>query len=264
MASADQSTPVCILTIAGSDSGGCAGVQADARAIRDLGGHALTAITAVTAQNSGGVRAWQPVAPALLAAQIDAALEGFPVAAAKTGLLPGAELIETAVAALPAELPLVVDPVMGSTSGTRFWSDADLAVVRTRLIPRATVLTPNLPEAVALSGRPAGTAQEIREAAAALLGMGAGAVLIKGGHAEGGVCRDWFFLPGAEPFWFDYPRVDTPNLRGTGCVLSAAIACLLGRGMPLPMAVEGAGRFLHEALRRGAGGTWRGSGPSLR
>lgn len=258
-----RSTPPCILTIAGSDSGGCAGVQADGRAIRDLGGHALTAITAVTAQNSAGVAAWSPVAVDLVVAQIRAALEGFPVAAAKTGLLPGAGLIEAVVAALPAGLPLVVDPVMGSTSGARFWSDDDLAAARRVLIPRATVLTPNLPEAAALTGLPAGTEEEITRAGRRLLAMGAGAVLIKGGHGAGDACRDVLLAADGEARWFEYRRINTLNTRGTGCVLSSALACLLARGVPLPEAVVGAGEFLQAALRRGAGGGWRGAGPAL-
>lgn len=262
-------SPSCILTIAGSDSGGCAGVQADARAIRDLGGHALSAITAITAQNGAGVAAWSPVAVELVAAQIRAALEGFPVAAAKTGLLPGAALIEAVAAALPAGLPLVVDPVMGSTSGTRFWDGSALDAARRVLVPRATLLTPNLPEAAALTGLPVETEGQIVAAGERLLAMGARAVLIKGGHgAAGAACRDVFMDSGSAAGdgvrWLDYPRLATPNTRGTGCVLSAAIACLLGQGQGLAEAVERAGIFLQAGLRRGAGERWRGAGPSLR
>ncbi len=256
-------TVPCVLTIAGSDSGGCAGVQADGRAIRDLGGHALTAITAITAQNSAGVAAWKPVEVDLVVAQMRAALDGFSVAAVKTGLLPGAGLIEAVVAALPRELPLVVDPVMGSTSGTRFWSDADLDVVRRVLIPRATLVTPNLPEAAALTGLPVGTEDEIIAAGRRLLALGDGAVLIKGGHGAGGVCRDALITPEGSVRWFEYPRIETRNTRGTGCVLSASIACLLAQGVALPDAVEQAGVFLQAALRSGAHGKWSGAGPAL-
>ncbi|MFH1497515.1 MAG: bifunctional hydroxymethylpyrimidine kinase/phosphomethylpyrimidine kinase [Verrucomicrobiota bacterium] len=253
-----------MLTIAGSDSGGCAGVQADGRAIRDLGGHALTAITAITAQNSAGVAAWSPVAVELVVAQIRTALDGFPVVAAKTGLLPGTALIEAVVAALPRGLPLVVDPVMGSTSGTRFWSDADLDVVRAVLVPRATLLTPNLPEAAALSGLPVGTVDEIERAGRRLLELGAGAVLIKGGHGDGHESVDWLLTSAGEGVQFVNDRLPTANTRGTGCVLSAAAAFYLGRGEPVVAAVKRAGAFLQAALRRGAGETWRGAGPALR
>ncbi len=254
----------CILTIAGSDSGGCAGVQADARAIRDLGGHALNAITAITAQNSAGVAAWSPVSVELVTAQICAALEGFPVAAAKTGLLPGATLIEAVVEALPVEMPLVVDPVMGSTSGARFWDETALDAARRVLVPRATLLTPNLPEAAALTGLPVGSNAEIAAAGEHLLAMGARAVLIKGGHGTGDESVDWLLTPRGEVVRFAHDRLPTANTRGTGCVLSAALACLLGQGLEVPEAVARAGAFLQDALRRGAGERWRGSGPSLR
>lgn len=262
--SSHQSPPRCILTIAGSDSGGCAGVQADARAIRDLGGHALNAITAITAQNSAGVAAWSPVAAELVTAQMRAALEGFTVAAAKTGLLPGAKLIEAVVTALPAGLPLVVDPVMGSTSGARFWDETALDAARRLLVPRATLLTPNLPEAAALTGLTVGTDAEIAAAGQRLLAMGAGAVLIKGGHGTGAQSVDWLLTSDGEAVRFANDRLPTANTRGTGCVLSAALACLLGQGLGVTEAVARAEAFLHDALRRGAGERWRGAGPSLR
>ena len=141
-------TPLCILTIAGSDSGGGAGIQADQRAIRSVGGHALTAITAVTAQDTQGIMAWRPVSDALIAAQVASALRGFPVAAVKTGLLPGPGAIRVVARALEKfpTLPLVVDPVLSSTSGTRFLSRAGVRALVDVLLPMASLVTPNWPE----------------------------------------------------------------------------------------------------------------------
>ena len=262
--------PVCVLTIAGSDSGGGAGVQADARTIHALGGFALTAITAVTAQNTLGVRAWHAVSVELLSAQIEAVLGDFPVVAIKTGLLPGAVAVRAVVRALAKfpQVPLVVDPVIGSTSGTRFLSAAGLRVLKKELLPRATLVTPNWPEAAALSGLEVRNFDQAMDAARAILQVGCAAVLVKGGHAPGGVCRDVLVTRGtagcARGRWFEGRRIETKNTHGTGCVLSAAIAVELGRGATSAEAVQRARRFLRAALRAGQrvelGG---GSGPAL-
>ena len=228
--------PPVVLTIAGSDSGAGAGIQADARAIHALGGFACTAITAITAQNTLGVTAWQRVPPTLLAAQIDAVLSDLPVAALKTGLLPGAAAIRAVAAALARHprLPLVIDPVIGSTSGTRFLDAAGLRTLRTHLFPLATLITPNWPEAAALTGLPVNTLAEAELAALALARSAACAVLLKGGHApESPRLTDLLATPDGRLRRFMSTRLATPNTHGTGCTLSAAIATGLARALPL-------------------------------
>lgn len=255
----------CVLTIAGSDSGAGAGIQADARTIGALGGFACTAITAVTAQNSRGVRAWRPVAPDLLAAQIEAVLADFPIAAVKTGLLPGAAAVRVVAKALRRvpKIPLVIDPVIGSTSGTRFLSATGLKVLREELLPRATLVTPNWPEAEALSGRRVRNLPEVEAAARALATEHGCAVLLKGGHASGRECHDCLVTPEGRVRWFVSLRIKTRNTHGTGCVLSAGIAADLARGLKLEAAVVAAHVFLQQALRDGRAAAWRGTGPAF-
>jgi len=258
--------PPCVLTIAGSDSGAGAGIQADARTIQALGGYALTAITAVTAQNGRGVAAWEAVTPRLIAAQLTAVLDGFPVAAIKTGLLPGAGAIRAIAAILRRHpgLPLVVDPVLGSTSGTRFLLPGDLRVLRRSLLPLATLVTPNRPEAEALCGRRLRTEADVAAAARELAAEWDCAVLIKGGHATGRRCRDCVAVAGGRVRWLAGPRIPTRNTHGTGCVLSAAIALELARGRKLERAVERARVFLVRGLRRNRRTRWaRGAGPAF-
>jgi hydroxymethylpyrimidine/phosphomethylpyrimidine kinase len=261
-----MNAPFCILTIAGSDSGGGAGIQADQRTIRALGGHALTAVTAVTAQDTWRITSWKPVADALIRAQVESALGGFPVAAIKTGLLsgPGAvRAVALALAKFPS-IPLVVDPVLSSTSGTRFLSPAGIKALRKMLFPRAFVITPNWHEAAALTGRPVRSHAQAEKAAAHIAGECGRPVLVKGGHAPGTLCRDCLAMPGGATLWFEVPRISTVNTHGTGCVLSAAIAAWLGRGASLPEAVRMAQSFLHRALVRGRGLDWGvGHGPAF-
>ena len=242
-----------ILTIAGSDSGAGAGVQADARTIHALGGYAAMAITAITAQNSLGVAAWRPVPVDMLAAQIEAVVGDYKVAAIKTGLLPGAAAVRAIVAALKIRptLPLVVDPVLGSTSGTRFLTEAGVRALKKELLPRAALVTPNWPEAESLSGLPVRSFAEAEAAAREILKTGCGAVLVKGGHAPGAKCRDCLATADGRLRWFESPRIATKNAHGTGCVLSAALATELGRGAPMVKAVQHARRFLLNALRGG-------------
>ncbi len=260
--------PPVVLTIAGSDSGGGAGIQADARAIQAAGGFACTAITAITAQNTRGITRWKPVSPALLAGQIDAVLSDLPVDALKTGLLPGAAAVR-AVAAVLKRHPLrslVVDPVIGSTSGTRFLDPAGLRALRRYLFPLATLLTPNWPEAAALTGLPV-TDDKKAEAAARALADDAGcAVLLKGGHGpDPGRCTDLLITPdGAPPLRFRGPRIKTSNTHGTGCTLSAAIAAGLARGQTLPEAVAAARGLLRAGLAAGRRLRWgAGAGPAF-
>lgn len=258
--------PPCVLTIAGSDSGAGAGIQADSRTIHALGGYALTAITAITAQNTRGVSAWRAVPPALLTAQITAVLKDFPVRAIKTGLLPGGVSVRAVAAALKAyrHVPLVVDPVIGSTTGTRFLSASGVRTLVRELLPRATVVTPNWPEAEALTGMAIRTFADAECAALQLLERGCQAVLVKGGHAPGAVCRDCLVTQDGRVRWFESPRIITRNTHGTGCVLSSAIALRLAQGESVEAAAGSAHRFLTRSLasgrRRRFGG---GAGPAF-
>ena len=246
-------TPPVVLTIAGSDSGAGAGIQVDARTIHALGGYAVTVITAVTAQNTRGVSAWRPVDIDLLSAQIEAVMSDFKVVAIKTGLIPGAAAVQAIVAALKAwpRIPLVLDPVLGSTSGTQFLSAAGVRVLKDTLLPRATLVTPNWPEAEELSGFKVRDFSAVEAAAWEIMKTGCGAVLIKGGHAPGAVCRDCLVTPDGRAKWFESPRIKTVNTHGTGCVLSAAIATELGKGVLVERGVERAQKFLRAALRDG-------------
>ena len=245
--------PVGVLTIAGSDSGAGAGIQADSRTIHAHGGFALTAITALTAQNTRGVSAWRATPPALLGAQIAAVLEDFPVRATKTGLLPGAAAVRAVAAALEAypKIPCVVDPVIGSTSGTRFLSPAGVRALAQTLFPRATLVTPNWPEAEALTGVRIVTFADAESAGRRLLETGCGAVLVKGGHGPGKICRDCLVTRDGRVRWFESPRLATRNTHGTGCVLSAAIAANLARGKSVVQSVAAARAFLGRALAAG-------------
>lgn len=249
------------LTIAGSDSGGGAGIQADLRTFSAHGLHGTSAITAVTAQNSVGVSDWAPIAPRLVVAQLEAVASDMRVAATKTGMLANAEII-LAVADAAARLalgPLVVDPVMVAKSGDRLLdADAERAYV-TRLLPRATLLTPNLLEAEVLLGRPVRDLAAMREAARALQALGPRAVLVKGGALEGEHATDVLF-DGETVVDVVAPRIETRNTHGTGCTLSAAIASRLALGDGLLDAVRGAKAYLTEALRRSYT-VGRGRGP---
>jgi hydroxymethylpyrimidine/phosphomethylpyrimidine kinase len=238
------------LTVAGSDSGGGAGIQADLRTFAAHGVHGTSALTAVTAQNSLGVSAWAALDPALVAAQIEAVATDMPIAAAKTGMLATAAIVGAVAAAVErhAVFPLVVDPVMVAKSGDRLLDAAAERAYVEALVPKATLLTPNLHEAAALLGRPVADLDAMRAAARDLRAMGARAVLVKGG-ALAGDAVDVFF-DGAELVELRAPRVDTRNVHGTGCTLSAAICARLALGAPLLDAVRGAKAYLTEGLRR--------------
>lgn len=256
-AHASHAAPPCILTIAGSDSGGGAGIQADLKAMTALGGFGMSVVTALTAQNGLGVAGIHAPDPGFVALQLTTVLDGFPVAGAKTGMLFSAPVIHAVADVLDARktFPLVVDPVSVSQSGHRLLrEDAVDALVR-RMLPLADLLTPNRPEAEMLAGMDVATKGDARRAVCRILAMGPKAVLLKGGHFEGsGDLVDWLGLPGAEGgepviMALAQPRVDTPNNHGTGCTLSAAIATCLGRGMQLRPAVERAQRYLNLCLR---------------
>ncbi len=258
--------PPCVLTIAGSDSGAGAGIQADSRTIHALGGYALSAITAVTAQNTRGISAWRATPPALIAAQVESVLADFPVGAIKAGLLPGAAAVRAVAKALQSyrHVPLVIDPVMGSTSGTRFLSPHGVRILTQTLLPRATLITPNWPEVEALTGLRIRTFVDVALAARRLLKTGCQAVLVKGGHGPGPICRDCLVTRDALTRWFESPQVKTRNTHGTGCVLSAAITLRLARGESVELASAYARKFLIRCLRAGRQLHWdAGAGPAF-
>ncbi len=245
---------VRVLSIAGSDSGGGAGIQADLKTIAALGGYGMTAITAITAQNTQGVRAVQALPPALLTAQIDAVVEDIGVDAVKIGMLHDAEVVRAVAAAIRRHrlAPVVLDPVMVATSGDRLIAEATVEVLIAELFPLATVITPNLDEAAWLLGRDRIAEAELDAAAAALQRLGAPAVLLKGGHLDGEVLTDLLRLPGGETRRFSDPRIPTHNTHGTGCTLSSAIATYLAQGATLPESVTRARDYVRAALASGA------------
>lgn len=246
----------CVLTIAGSDSGGGAGIQADVKTMTVLGAFGTTVITALTAQNGLGVSGIHGVPSEFVVEQLHAVTEGFPVVAAKTGMLFSAPIIK-ALAPELAKLSffLVVDPVCVSQSGHKLLQDDAVEAMKQHILPRADLLTPNRPETELLSGVAIRTQADIHNAAKKLMHMGARAVLIKGGHMddlaehEPNSLTDWLCLPGKEPLPLSHPRVDTPNNHGTGCTLSAAITSYIALGNPLMEAVLKAQSYLNLCLR---------------
>lgn len=258
--------PPVALSIAGSDSGGCAGIQADLRTFAALGVHGCTAITAVTAQNTLGVDKVEVLSPSVVVAQVDAVTADLRPAATKTGMLATAEIVRAvAERAARGDLgPLVVDPVIVATSGDQLLEPSAVVAYRDELLPKAELITPNLPEAAALLGWDGAHLEDegIETAAAALLALGCRAVLLKGGH-DGDPERsaDLFATP-AGTTWLEARRVDTSNDHGTGCTLSAAVAAGLAKGAPLADAVQAAKDFIQRALEGAA--AWRlgaGHGP---
>jgi hydroxymethylpyrimidine/phosphomethylpyrimidine kinase len=248
-----------VLTIAGSDSGGGAGIEADIKTISALGAYACTAITAVTAQNTLGVAGVQVMPADFVALSIRTVLADIGVDAIKLGMLGNAAIIEAVAAALPRDVPLVLDPVMVATSGAVLLPDDAIAALIARLLPLATIVTPNLPEAAKLTGLPVGTAAEKIAAGRALLARGAAAVLVKDGHGDGEMLTDYLITPaGVEPITL--PRIATRHTHGTGCTLAAAIATGLAQGMDLSAAVHRARRYLHAAIEQ-APGFGEGHGP---
>ena len=220
------------MTIAGSDSGAGAGIQADLKTFAAHGVYGTSVITAVTAQNTLGVRSFTALDPALVADQIDAVMEDIRPAAAKTGMLATAGIVRAIVAALERypNLPLVIDPVTHAKSGDALIDDEALAVLRDELIPRAALVTPNLPEAAALTGLRVESTDDMRRAGEALLALGAGAVVVKGGHLASRA--DDLFLDGERAEWLRAPRVITRCTHGTGCTPSARMAANPAPGLP--------------------------------
>ena len=246
------------LTIAGSDSGGGAGIQADLKAFSALGCYGASVITAITAQNTRAVTAVEGVSPAMIRAQIAAVFDDLAVGAVKIGMLGSVATVEAVADALQAALrsrpvPVVLDPVMVAKSGDALIEEEALQALKTRLLPMATLLTPNLPEAARLAGTPEPEPQALRA-------LGPQWVLLKGGHAEGPICLDR--LCGPTLHQFEAQRLATKNTHGTGCSLSAAIAAGLAQSMAVPEAVGRAHHWLHGAIAAADGlGVGSGHGP---
>ncbi|MBP6362831.1 MAG: bifunctional hydroxymethylpyrimidine kinase/phosphomethylpyrimidine kinase [Novosphingobium sp.] len=239
--------PPRILSIAGSDSSGGAGIQADIKTITMLGGYAMTAITAITAQNTLGVTAVEALSPELIAAQIDACISDIGVDAVKIGMLGSPAIAAVVADRLEALIvPIVFDPVMIATSGAAL-ADADTIAAFERLMQLATLTTPNVPELSALGGHEGMQARNI-------------AYLAKGGDSEGERIEDVLMLPGEPPHVMAGTRIHTRHTHGTGCTLSSAIATYLARGLPLPEATDRARLFVRSALRA-APGFGQGNGP---
>ena len=251
-----------VLVVAGSDSGGGAGIQADIKAVMALGGYAATAITALTAQNTVGVHGVWPVPPHFVRQQIDAVLDDIGADAVKTGMLGSADIVQTVAVALRrpgSPIPLVVDPVMVAKGGARLLDDPAVAALRRDLLPLAALLTPNVPEAEALTGLAIADHATAGRAAQALLDLGAAAVLLKGGHLDGAVVQD-ILATSAGFEVIESPRVDTPHTHGTGCTLASAIAAGLAQGMTLSDAVRRGSAYVHAAILA-APGFGAGHGP---
>jgi hydroxymethylpyrimidine/phosphomethylpyrimidine kinase len=256
----NDSFPI-VLTIAGSDSGGGAGIQADLKTFHAFGVFGTSAVTAVTAQNTLGVSTVHPVPPDIVLAQIAAVADDLPPSAVKTGMLANARLVEVVADALEQHSmgPYVLDPVMVSTSGHRLLdTDAEAAVAR-RLVPLAGLATPNLVEASVLAGLDIANPDDMRAAAERIIERGARAVLVKGGHLGGDEVVD-ILHDGSEIREWRHPRLDTPHTHGTGCTLSAAVAAGLALGRPLVDAVDTAIEFVARAIA-GAPGLGSGQGP---
>ena len=252
-----------VLTIAGSDSGGGAGIQADLKTMTMMRTFGMSVITALTAQNGLGVTGIHAPEPEFVALQLTTVLDGFSVDAAKTGMMFNAGIIHAVADILDTQsFPLVVDPVCVSTSGHRLMEKNGIDALKQRLMPRAALFTPNRPEAELFSGMRIESDKDIIEAGTRLLDMGAKAVLMKGGHCEGSpvFVTDWLLEKGREPVALRQPHVDTQNSHGTGCTLSAGIAAQLALGMPLRVAVTRAQEFLNLALRHSFA-PGRGHGP---
>jgi hydroxymethylpyrimidine/phosphomethylpyrimidine kinase len=250
-----------VLAIAGSDSGGGAGVQADIKTITMLGGYAATAITAITVQNSRGVRGVHPIPTDLVTAQARAVLEDIGADAFKIGMLGDRQVVEAVAEVLDsyAGLPAVIDPVMVAKGGFPLSDPRTMSALNALLTPRAALLTPNAPEAGVLTGLSVETTDDLRRAGEALLRLGARAVLMKGGHIAGERVID-LLIDAAGETVFEGPRQDTRHTHGTGCTLSSACAAGLAQGLKLPLAVARAWDYTANAIAN-APGFGAGAGP---
>jgi hydroxymethylpyrimidine/phosphomethylpyrimidine kinase len=249
-----------LLVIAGSDSSGGAGIQADLKTAQSFGVYAQTAVTAVTVQDTHKVHSINPVSPGIVAAQIAAALNDIGADVIKIGMLANGEIAAAVADALEAcEIPVVLDTVLLSSSGAPLLDEAGLTILKKRLIRRSLVVTPNLPEAEALTGILPVSEHRLRNAAMVFKMLGSENVLFKGGHGEGDTVRDVLWS-GGEFIPFDAPRQQTRHTHGTGCTLATAIACGLAQGRDLREAVSRAQAYVQDAIRT-APGLGQGHGP---
>lgn len=253
-----------VLSIAGSDSGGGAGIQADLKTMAALGCYGMCALTAVTAQNTKGVTAVHPIPIDVLTAQIDAVCTDIGVDAVKIGMLQSSALIAAVASAIDRHqlAPVVLDPVMVSTSGSRLIEDSAIETLCAQLLPRVDLITPNVDEAEVLTGMVLRSEADLYRAAHRLIERGARAVLVKGGHLPGReVCDLYLSRDGQSRLWVD-SRIASLNLHGTGCTLSSAIACQLALGQPMTQAIERARSYVRGALSAGKDvRTGSGNGP---
>ncbi len=251
-----------VLIVAGSDSGGGAGIQADIKTVTALGGYAATAVTALTAQNTRGVFGVLPVQPAFIRQQMEVVLDDIGADAIKTGMLHDAAVIDTVsdvLDGLEGRIPVVVDPVMVAQSGDALLEPEAVQTLTRRLALRATVITPNLHEAERLTGLTIRSVADMKHAAAMMLTIGCRSVLLKGGHLEDDKVVD-VLAREDEVLQFENPRIDTPHLHGTGCTLASAVATGLAQGLDLHKAYRRARAYLQEAIRS-APGLGHGNGP---
>lgn len=244
----------CILSIAGSDCSGGAGIQADLKTISALGGYAATAITAITVQNTMGVRAIHAVPPVFVRGQIEVVMEDIRPDAIKIGMINEVEIVKVIASCLRRYQPrfVVFDPVMVSTSGHKLIEDDAISALTRNLMPLSDLITPNLSEAEVLTGHPINNVEEMKTAAQELLKFGCGAVLLKGGHLEGGKMCDVLQMAGEDgPRLFTSDKIESKNTHGTGCTLSSAIATLLALGYDMPQAVERAKAYVTGGINAG-------------
>jgi len=252
-----------VLIVAGSDSGGGAGIQADIKAVTALGGFAMTAITALTAQNTEGVFGIHDAPADFVGQQMEVVLKDLGADCVKIGMLHRPDIIETVVEMLDrfaGGVPVVVDPVMIAKGGASLLEEAAMTSLKTLMVPKATVLTPNLPEAEALAGREGASVDDAEDLAQALLDLGPAAVLLKGGHREGATVHDLLLSSTGSKTVFESERIETVHTHGTGCTLASSIATGLAQGLDLVDAVTRARAYVLEAIRT-APGYGNGHGP---
>lgn len=239
-----------VLTIAGFDGSGGAGIQADIKTISALGCYATSVLTALPVQNTRGVQMVHPIPTEIVAAQLHAVLEDIRPHAIKIGMMHTVAHIETIAAILSdyGDIPVILDPVMVSSSGKRLLDESAIATMQALLFPHLTLLTPNMDEAAVLTGMPVHSLAEMQVAAAIILEQACPAVLVKGGHLEGAQLHSFYSNKDGAQQTFTQPRVDSMNTHGTGCTLSAAIATFLARGYTMPEAIEAAQEYVHKAI----------------
>ena len=239
-----------ILTIAGFDSSGGAGIQADIKTISALGGYATSVLTALPVQNTMGVQQVHPIPSAIVAAQLEAVLDDIRPYAIKIGMLHTEAHIEVISDILSAyrDIPVILDPIMVSSSGKRLLDESAVAAMQSALFPLTTLLTPNMDEAAVLAGMPVQSLADIQAAATVILQQGCPAVLVKGGHMEGEELHSVYRALNGEAYIFTQPRVDSNNTHGTGCTLSAAIATFIAQGHSLAEAIDAAQEYVQQAI----------------